>query len=74
MNSKVYISQSSKKEILKDDIRINGKFHEIKQGTIYFIKNKVLGTSVFQKYFYPIKFNEFEIEINGDEKSFFLFN
>ena len=71
MNSKVYISESPKKEILKDDIRINGKFHKIKSGTIYFIKNKVLGTSVFQKYFYPVEFNEFEIEINGDEKNFF---
>ena len=71
MNSKVYISESPKKEILKDDIRINGKFHKIKSGTIYFIKNKVLGTSVFQKYFYPVTFNESEIEINGDEKNFF---
>ena len=71
MNSKVYISKSPKKEILKDDIRINGKFHKIKSGTIYFIKNKVLGTSVFQKYFYPVTFNESEIEINGDEKNFF---
>ena len=70
-NSKVYISESRKKKIFENDIRINGKFHKIEPGVIYFIKNQIFGTSVFKKYFYPLDLDEAEIDINGDEKNFF---
>ena len=70
-NSKVYISESRQKKIFENDIRINGKFHKIEPGVIYFIKNQIFGTSVFKKYFYPLDLDEVEIDINGDEKNFF---
>ena len=73
-NSKVYISESRQKKIFENDIRINGKFHKIEPGVIYFIKNQIFGTSVFKKYFYPLDLDEVEIDINGDEKKLKLPN
>ena len=71
MNSKVYLSNINKKEILEDDIRINGKFQNITKGSTHFIKNKIFSTSVFQKYFYPVNLYESDINIQNDDKNFF---
>ena len=70
-NSKVYISESRQKKILKDDKRINSKFIEIEANTMYLIKNAIFDISVFKKYFYPLNLYEEDININDNNKNFF---
>ena len=70
-NSKVYISESRQKKILKDDKRINSKFIEIEANKMYLIKNSIFDISVFKKYFLPLNLYEEEININDNNKNFF---
>ena len=71
-NSKVYISESRHKNVIEDDIRINGKFKEIEPNNIYLIKNEIFDFSVFKKYFNPIYSDKTHINIIEDDPNFFI--
>ena len=73
-NSKVYISESRQKNVIEEDIRINGKFKEIEPNHIYLIKNEIFDLSDFKKYINPIYSDKTHINIIEDDTNFFYLN
>ena len=70
-----YIFQNQdKKNVIKEDIRINGKFKEIEPNHTYLIKNEIFNFSVFKRYFKPIYTNGSYINIIEDDTDFFYLN
>ena len=69
-NSYAYISETFDKTILKNDIKINGKFYTVNKDKVYMIKNRIYSNysiSNFKQYFYPAVLSTKEINIKDNE-------